>query len=430
MKSTVITRSLLFVLLITTLASAQFRRRPDFMPPFSQQGIYFETITVPDDSGTVCYIPFRLAYKSVVFIKEGDKFKASYSITAEAKDSLSNKVFRDIVSREIITESYDNTLSETDYSQGLISLRLPRGNYKITPFITDNNASKEQIFRELRVNPVDDTSGILQPVLTRSDTECNGYSVQLVNYEGQIPFSNVSFDLIIPVYDTTVSRIDIELINNEQSVLKTSVDEYKNSSIGIKECQNNIFVEDRPGHRKTRNFVYRYINKNLVEGPLEVKVSYNNGKLHSKSFAGFVRWFERPFSLINTSFSIRILKYITDENTIKDLTDSDEKKQYESLFKYWKTMDPTPETAYNELMAEYYGRVDYSVKNFSVTGSKNGAESDRGKIYIQFGKPDNILRVYDDPNNIKEIWTYKDPERKFLFSDKTGLGNFILSSNS
>lgn len=431
MKLSIFKKSLLFILFITALTQGQFRRHPDFHPQLSPHGIYFEAIIVPDDSGAICYLPFRISYNSLVFIKEGEKFKAKYSITAEARDSLTKKVVRDIIAKDISVDSYDNTLEENLYSQGLLKLRLPNGMFTITPLITDVNASREQPGRSIRVRTDSVRAEIFQPVLIKSNETCDSIATQIVNYEGQIPYSNKVFDLLIPVSDTSVSKLDIEVINNDKSIIKTSLEEFFPANLELVECKDNIYITSRSGRSTTRNFVYHDFNQLLSEGKLDIKISYNNSFNDvSKSFNSLVRWFDKPFSMMNVPFSIRILKYVTDEQSIDTLLDKKSEKQYESLIQFWKRMDPTPKTAFNELMQEYYERVDYTMKNYSVVGSKNGAETDRGKIYIQFGKPDDIKRVYDDPNNIKEIWTYKNPERQFMFTDKTGLGNFILSTSS
>ena len=73
-------------------------------------------------------------------------------------------------------------------------------------------------------------------------------------------------------------------------------------------------------------------------------------------------------------------------------------------------------------MEEYYLRVDYASRNFTTITGTNGANTDRGKIYIRFGKPTEINRSSDDHGYIIETWTYNDTQRKFVFVDKKGTG--------
>ena len=80
-------------------------------------------------------------------------------------------------------------------------------------------------------------------------------------------------------------------------------------------------------------------------------------------------------------------------------------------------------------MAEFYTRVDYTLKNFgSITGVK-GVESDRGKIFVKFGKPNKIERSSNLQGKVVETWIYDKLQRKFVFVDKDGTGEFSLESS-
>jgi GWxTD domain-containing protein len=69
--------------------------------------------------------------------------------------------------------------------------------------------------------------------------------------------------------------------------------------------------------------------------------------------------------------------------------------------------------------------VDYTSKNFSSISNKKGFDTDRGKIYIQYGKPKKIERSSDTEGKIVESWYY-DRQKKFIFIDKQGTGEFSL----
>lgn len=54
----------------------------------------------------------------------------------------------------------------------------------------------------------------------------------------------------------------------------------------------------------------------------------------------------------------------------------------------WRRADPTPETADNERRYEFRRRVDYANIRYSVYD--RGMFSDRGRIYIRYGEPDDV----------------------------------------
>ncbi len=55
---------------------------------------------------------------------------------------------------------------------------------------------------------------------------------------------------------------------------------------------------------------------------------------------------------------------------------------------FWYLRDPNPDTVENEFREEYYERIAYANEKF--TSGIPGWKSDRGRIYITFGKPDSI----------------------------------------
>ena len=139
----------------------------------------------------------------------------------------------------------------------------------------------------------------------------------------------------------------------------------------------------------------------------------------------------------------------------------------------WRRADPTPETADNEFRSEFRRRVDYSNVRYSVYD--RGMFSDRGRIYIRYGEPDDmkIERVPVANKNLGrdllgeipeasrrqvtdadtwnfddrpyEIWTYDMRGKelvprfgtneissgvKFVFVDEQGYGEYTLKYSS
>jgi GWxTD domain-containing protein len=79
---------------------------------------------------------------------------------------------------------------------------------------------------------------------------------------------------------------------------------------------------------------------------------------------------------------------ITDEemSAFKKLTTNAERDEFIEMF--WQRRDPTPDTAENEYKEEHYRRIAYANEHFAA--GIPGWRTDRGRIYIMYGKPDNI----------------------------------------
>src|SRR5215472_18480771 len=79
---------------------------------------------------------------------------------------------------------------------------------------------------------------------------------------------------------------------------------------------------------------------------------------------------------------------ITDEErtAFRRLTNDEEREQFVEQF--WLRRDPTPDTAENEYKEEHYRRIQYANEHFAA--GMPGWRTDRGRIYIMYGKPDSI----------------------------------------
>jgi GWxTD domain-containing protein len=72
----------------------------------------------------------------------------------------------------------------------------------------------------------------------------------------------------------------------------------------------------------------------------------------------------------------------------------------------------------NNLFEEFYNRIIYTNKNFGYS-SASGWDSDRGKIYIIYGKPIDVKNQFDIDGDY-EIWVYKN-NLQFVFINRYGL---------
>jgi len=78
---------------------------------------------------------------------------------------------------------------------------------------------------------------------------------------------------------------------------------------------------------------------------------------------------------------------ITDEelSAFKKLTNNSERDAF--IEEFWRRRDPTPDTAENEYKEEHYRRIAYANEHFAA--GMPGWRTDRGRIYIMYGKPDS-----------------------------------------
>src|SRR3984885_8519747 len=79
---------------------------------------------------------------------------------------------------------------------------------------------------------------------------------------------------------------------------------------------------------------------------------------------------------------------ITDEEAkaFKNLSNDEERDAF--IEQFWLRRNPNPDSPENEFREEHYRRIAYANEHFAA--GKPGWKTDRGHIYISFGKPDSI----------------------------------------
>lgn len=128
----------------------------------------------------------------------------------------------------------------------------------------------------------------------------------------------------------------------------------------------------------------------------------------------------------------------------KKLATDDEREKF--IEDVWRSRDPDPDTEENEFKQQFYERVAYANEHFS--SGKPGRLTDRGRIYIKFGKPDEIESHpagghYERPSSEGGGSTSTYPFEKWFyrylpnirsgieleFVDPTGAGEYRLARN-
>lgn len=75
-----------------------------------------------------------------------------------------------------------------------------------------------------------------------------------------------------------------------------------------------------------------------------------------------------------------------EEKAFKALTNDEERDQF--IEQFWQRRNPNPDSPDNEFRDEHYARIAYANEHFAA--GKPGWMTDRGHIYIAYGKPDDI----------------------------------------
>src|SRR5580658_5825149 len=132
-------------------------------------------------------------------------------------------------------------------------------------------------------------------------------------------------------------------------------------------------------------------------------------------------------------------------SAFKALSNDEERDQF--IENFWLRRDPTPDTPENEYKEEHYRRIAYANEHFGA--GLPGWKTDRGRIYIIWGAPDQITShpsggTYDRPMSEGggttstypfEDWRYRylegvGQEVNLEFVDTCMCGDFHLTSDT
>ena len=168
-------------------------------------------------------------------------------------------------------------------------------------------------------------------------------------------------------------------------------------------------------------------SQDIADKPRNVKVEPN--KIYKK-------WMDNDVAYIITS---------EEKKAFKALATDEERENF--IEQFWRRRDPNPDTEENEYREEYYERIAYANERFA--SGIPGWKTDRGRVYIAWGKPDSVESrpsggSYDRPSYEGggstttypfEIWFYRHLDGigdglEIEFVDPTGTGEYRLARNA
>jgi len=141
---------------------------------------------------------------------------------------------------------------------------------------------------------------------------------------------------------------------------------------------------------------------------------------------------------------VQLIMTETEKDAWKRLRTDDERENFIQIF--WKIRDMNPDTEENEFKDQFYERTAYANEHFA--SGKPGRLTDRGRIYIKFGKPDEIEShpaggLYERPATEGggststypfEKWFYRNLPNvasgvEIEFVDPSGTGEYRIARN-
>ncbi|MEO1478247.1 MAG: GWxTD domain-containing protein [Bacteroidota bacterium] len=151
----------------------------------------------------------------------------------------------------------------------------------------------------------------------------------------------------------------------------------------------------------------------LDEGSYTVEIALPGTGLDPVRETLAVVWPTKPRSMQDEDVAFEALRAIAVDDEIREIKRGRGNRKWERLAAFWDERDPSPGTPFNELMAEFYARVDEAAVRFRTTpnGPLDGYATEQGRMWLRQGPPANIDRTLPTGGGPREVWTYADGRR-------------------
>lgn len=374
---------------VPTLHPIQFRAYPVAIAP--------DTFQV--------YLITNILYDFLQFTREQDEFLADFSIEANFINTETKLVYTRTWKSNFRLNNFDETNSRDKFFFTMDSLELPAGKYRVK-FIYQDMQGKQHANLNMTFMVNNSKPFYASPPLFLEE---NSNTVDLPSFFHQgkpLPFRQyLPFNREI--------NIMLNTFNGTDKTIKVKATLKEKDSAKIFYIQDSLLTI----HRKRGNLILKPNFPALPEGNYTLSLSYfSDSDSISQVFPINIIWFRKPRSLYKINYAMEPLELIVEPETFNELKSGNNQEQSEKFKKFWSEKDPTPQTAFNEVMYEFYIRVDSA--DFRWGGKKwmYGWKREPGRTFVIYGKPDFIKDNSLDP--VKPIleWTYQLKDRKLIFT--------------
>ncbi len=381
------------------------------------------------DSGKVrLEVYYQLYNAALNFYRFDTLYAADYDLSINVYGSGDELLDSYSQSKRVFVESDARAKSTQDYRTNQVNFELEPGKYEVKFVLSDPNSDvavtkdfKVKLEYQHEKHPRLSDVQLVQAVSTVEDDttkfDKGGYTlVPSVSHK-----YGTSDALTLYYYFEVYQGRD----EADSVLIETSV-RHANKGMLYRDSLTSPFVDG-----VSRQFREISVDK-LRPGEFKLSISLRgkrDKKLDGKTKYFDLVWSERSTLLYDYESIINQLSIISLPSDLEDLKQQETYEDRLAAFNlFWAKRDPTPGTVENETKTEFYRRVQVANENFSYL-RKAGWKTDRGRVYIVYGEPDQIEDYPFMPNAYpyQEWHYYREAKyRKFVFIDETGDGDFRL----
>ena len=362
-------------------------------------------------------IRVSMAYDILQFVRESpDSFRAAYEITMAILDKKRNQAAGKVLRDAIVVHSFSETNSRRQTRNETFQVSVAPGEYTLSFDVMDLDTQKH-LRREEPLHAADFGAGQLQLS-----------SLVFVDYSRALAWrDSLEFNLAStfrPRRELHGLYFELSGVNGQPVDLHYLLRNHRDEKVGE-------WDEQLPAGTTRHLIDLEKWLRNPGQYSLEVQArDTRTTRMRRESFSVMSSVVEADSTAVKAASGlIEPLRYIAKGSEIKKITVAPEAARDSLIADFWKQRDPTPGTTENELLAEYNRRLDFAITNFSLSRlGRSGWQTDRGRIYIQYGPPSDIQHQQPQGRSPArfEMWYYKNLDRSYVFREELGTGDYVL----
>lgn len=407
--------ALCFLLTLSASAQVELQEPYSYTPPH----FYFDALNFksdPDQSRIDFYL--QVPYNQLQFVKSGNEFTASFEVYLQLIDTDGNPVLEQTWDERAVSPDFDETNSGNINSVSQRHFIVKPGSYTLQVSVTDSETKKS--FMARRSFTARDysmqTESISDIMLLKNSADSDGKHTIVPNIDGNVISQKKSFPIFYEVY----------FPGTKDSIFTTTeIFGAKNKVV----YSRSTWLNDT---MKTDKIFAEIPKDSIPMGLYKLSVTLRNPTSEGAPIvANATRFFsihfpELPLTITDLDKAADELMYIAKSSAIDSIKSAPNMFKKEKRFiQFWQRYNSNPSSKRNRSMEEYYNRVAYANQHF--THYFEGWKTDMGMVYILFGPPNSVDRhPFEIDSKPYEVWYYYQRNRRFIFVDDTGFGDYRL----
>ena len=385
------------------------------------------------DGRTVLVLGATVPYRRLVFFRTPGGFRAYYRVYMDLRDRKGRQVRGDVWEEELGVESYDETRAPAVQAVSRRTFDVPPGEYTARVTI-EVIGTDRRFYRERRIRMLGRKEGRLElgdpvfysPVGPAAEPPPGGeIAISVCDPEGDGRFEpnndgvyagldswpRIAHDMIIP--DPTDEI--------REYVISVRISEYRGPAILYSRKRGDI---TRGGHGR----ICLDLGTDLLsigEYTVETAVEIPGTDERVTTKGRFTVVLGRGILVSQFDELLDILSLFADDEEIARLAAAAPEERMEAWRRFWLARSGEREGPHPADEGEFLFRLRHVMRNFSDHGA--GWKSDRGRVWIRYGRPDDIREGSDRAYGRGYLaWYYFNWDIMFLFEDSIGTGDYRL----